>query len=60
MSFVFRGTRGDIETGFPGFIPERRAMVCLLLFTHWIEFTVVPKSWVGYFYLIYLFPILNH
>ncbi|KAK4579216.1 hypothetical protein RGQ29_029048 [Quercus rubra] len=26
MSFVFRGTRGDIETGFPGFIPERRAM----------------------------------
>ncbi|KAA8539480.1 hypothetical protein F0562_026172 [Nyssa sinensis] len=26
MSFVFRGTRADIETGFPGFIPERRAM----------------------------------
>lgn len=26
MSFVFRGTRGDIENGFPGFIPERRAM----------------------------------
>ncbi|GMY08481.1 E3 ubiquitin-protein ligase SDIR1-like [Fagus crenata] len=26
MSFVFRGTRGDIETGLPGFIPERRAM----------------------------------
>ncbi|KAL9165094.1 hypothetical protein ABFS82_06G149100 [Erythranthe guttata] len=26
MSFVFRGTRGDIETGFPGLIPERRAM----------------------------------
>ncbi|KAJ0705104.1 putative transcription factor C2H2 family [Helianthus annuus] len=26
MSFVFRGTRGDIETGFPGFIPERRAV----------------------------------
>ncbi|KAB1217847.1 E3 ubiquitin-protein ligase SDIR1 [Morella rubra] len=26
MSFVFRGTRGDIESGFPGFIPERRAM----------------------------------
>ncbi|XP_026403463.1 E3 ubiquitin-protein ligase SDIR1-like [Papaver somniferum] len=24
MSFVFRGTRGDIESGFPGFIPERR------------------------------------
>ncbi|KAI3982407.1 hypothetical protein MKX01_041245 [Papaver californicum] len=23
MSFVFRGTRGDIESGFPGFIPER-------------------------------------
>ncbi|CAA3008298.1 E3 ubiquitin- ligase SDIR1 [Olea europaea subsp. europaea] len=27
MSFVFRGTRGDIETGFPDFIPERRARV---------------------------------
>lgn len=27
MSFVFRGTRTDIETGFPGFIPERRAVV---------------------------------
>ncbi|XP_024192476.1 E3 ubiquitin-protein ligase SDIR1 isoform X1 [Rosa rugosa] len=26
MSFVFRGTRGDIESGFPEFIPERRAM----------------------------------
>lgn len=26
MSFVFRGSRGDIETGFPDFIPERRAM----------------------------------
>jgi hypothetical protein len=27
MSFVFRGSRGDIEAGgFPGFAPERRAM----------------------------------
>ncbi|GAV75174.1 zf-RING_2 domain-containing protein [Cephalotus follicularis] len=26
MSFVFRGTRADIENAFPGFIPERRAM----------------------------------
>ncbi|KAG9160781.1 hypothetical protein Leryth_008624 [Lithospermum erythrorhizon] len=26
MSFVFRGTRGDVETGFPDFIPERRAV----------------------------------
>ncbi|KAG4923387.1 hypothetical protein JHK87_048927 [Glycine soja] len=26
MSFVFRGTRADIENGFPGFIPERRAL----------------------------------
>ncbi|KAH6827959.1 RING/U-box superfamily protein [Perilla frutescens var. hirtella] len=26
MSFVFRGTRGDIETGFPALIPERRAV----------------------------------
>ncbi|KAL0452833.1 UNVERIFIED_CONTAM: E3 ubiquitin-protein ligase SDIR1 [Sesamum latifolium] len=26
MSFVFRGTRGDMETGFPGLIPERRAV----------------------------------
>ncbi|PON75587.1 43kDa postsynaptic protein [Parasponia andersonii] len=23
MSFVFRGTRADIETGFPGYIPEQ-------------------------------------
>ncbi|KDP44931.1 hypothetical protein JCGZ_01431 [Jatropha curcas] len=26
MSFVFRGTRADLENGFPGFIPERRAV----------------------------------
>lgn len=26
MSFVFRGSRGDIETGFSGYIPERRAV----------------------------------
>ncbi|XP_019433021.1 PREDICTED: E3 ubiquitin-protein ligase SDIR1-like isoform X2 [Lupinus angustifolius] len=26
MSFVFRGTRADIENGFPGFAPERRAL----------------------------------
>lgn len=26
MSFVFRGARADIENGFPGFIPERRAL----------------------------------
>ncbi|KAK7290160.1 hypothetical protein RIF29_04387 [Crotalaria pallida] len=26
MSFVFRGTRADIENGFPGFIPERRTL----------------------------------
>ncbi|KAM1447183.1 hypothetical protein ACFXTO_006311 [Malus domestica] len=26
MSFVFRGTRADIESGFPGHIPERPAM----------------------------------
>ncbi|KAG5515234.1 hypothetical protein RHGRI_036313 [Rhododendron griersonianum] len=26
MSFVFRGVRSDIESGFPGFIPERRAL----------------------------------
>lgn len=26
MSFVFRGSRADIESGFPGFIPERRAV----------------------------------
>ncbi|KAL5973380.1 hypothetical protein ACLOJK_030030 [Asimina triloba] len=26
MSFVFRGSRGDIESGIPGFIPERRAV----------------------------------
>lgn len=26
MSFVFRGTRSDIESGFPGYIPERPAV----------------------------------
>ncbi|XP_059628108.1 E3 ubiquitin-protein ligase SDIR1 [Cornus florida] len=26
MSFVFRGTRPDVETGFSGFIPQRRAV----------------------------------
>lgn len=26
MSFVFRGTRADLESGYPGFIPEHRAM----------------------------------
>ncbi|ONK62207.1 uncharacterized protein A4U43_C07F1480 [Asparagus officinalis] len=25
MSFVFRGSRGDIESGFSGFMPERRS-----------------------------------
>ncbi|KAI3935321.1 hypothetical protein MKX01_030377 [Papaver californicum] len=32
MSFVFRGTRGDIESGFPGFIPECRQVVFLGVF----------------------------
>jgi hypothetical protein len=31
MSFVFRGSRGDIESGFSGFIPERPAVVCSLV-----------------------------
>ncbi|GJW91915.1 E3 ubiquitin protein ligase SDIR1 isoform X1 [Tanacetum coccineum] len=31
MSFVFRGSRGDIESGFPGYIPERRAVLWLVL-----------------------------
>jgi hypothetical protein len=31
MSFVFRGTRSDIENGFPSFVPERRTLVILLL-----------------------------
>ncbi|XP_058099315.1 E3 ubiquitin-protein ligase SDIR1 isoform X1 [Magnolia sinica] len=26
MSFVFRGTRADLESGLPGFIPERRSV----------------------------------
>ncbi|XP_047332451.1 E3 ubiquitin-protein ligase SDIR1-like [Impatiens glandulifera] len=26
MSFVYRGARSDIESGFPGFIPEQRAV----------------------------------
>ncbi|KAH7548121.1 hypothetical protein JRO89_XS14G0070400 [Xanthoceras sorbifolium] len=26
MSFVFRGSRADLESGFPGFIPERRTV----------------------------------
>eukprot|EP00249_Psilotum_nudum_P001037 c13303_g1_i1 orf=486-1358(-) len=26
MSFVFRGSRGDLESGFPNFIPERRTV----------------------------------
>ncbi|XP_031251228.1 E3 ubiquitin-protein ligase SDIR1-like isoform X2 [Pistacia vera] len=26
MSFVFRGSRADLENGFPGFIPERRTV----------------------------------
>lgn len=26
MSFVFRGTRSDIENGFPSFVPERRTL----------------------------------
>lgn len=26
MSFVFRGSRADLESGFPGLIPERRAV----------------------------------
>lgn len=30
MSFVFRGSRGDIESGFPEYVPERTTLVCLL------------------------------
>lgn len=45
MSFVFRGTRGDIESGFPGFIPERRAMVCFFYFSCWTEFSIAAKAW---------------
>ncbi|KAK6933154.1 Zinc finger, RING-type [Dillenia turbinata] len=26
MNFVFRGTRGDLESGLPGYIPERRVV----------------------------------
>lgn len=26
MSFIFRGTRSDIESGFPGYIPEQPSM----------------------------------
>ena len=26
MSIVFRGSRADIESGFPGFIPKRSAV----------------------------------
>ncbi|KAJ4719990.1 E3 ubiquitin-protein ligase SDIR1 [Melia azedarach] len=26
MSFVFRGSRADLENGFPGFVPERRTV----------------------------------
>lgn len=29
MSFVFRGTRSDIESGFPGYLPEQPSMVRL-------------------------------
>lgn len=37
MSFVFRGARGDIESGFSGFIPERPAVVfCLTISVHLI------------------------
>lgn len=28
MSFVFRGSRGEIESGIPEFIPGRRTVVC--------------------------------
>lgn len=31
MSFVFRGSRADLENGFTGFIPERRAVVCIFI-----------------------------
>lgn len=30
MSFVFRGSRGDIESGFSEYVPERTLMVCLV------------------------------
>lgn len=29
MSFAFRGSRPDIESGFPGYIHERPAVVCV-------------------------------
>lgn len=34
MSFVFRGARSDIETGFPDYMSERPAVVSFLLLSH--------------------------
>ena len=44
MSFVFRGTRGDIESGFPGFIPERPAVVCSCLLLYFGTLNAVTMS----------------
>ncbi|XP_050212152.1 E3 ubiquitin-protein ligase SDIR1 [Mercurialis annua] len=55
MSFVFRGTtRGDLENGFQGFIPERRAMR-----VHAATRPVNSNSLVFLVTVLLLFMILN-
>jgi hypothetical protein len=41
MSFVFRGARADLENGFPGFIPERRALVCSVCIHYYLHICVI-------------------
>ncbi|XP_078428358.1 RING/U-box superfamily protein [Wolffia australiana] len=54
MSFVFRGTRGDLEDGLGEFIPERRA-----LRAHNVGRPAGANSMVFLFTVLLLFMILN-
>lgn len=50
MSFVFRGTRGDIESGFPGFIAEQPAVVslCVVVYSGAVSQIYVFRLWNGW------------
>jgi hypothetical protein len=51
MSFVFRGSRADLESGFPGFIPEPPAVVCLhVTGSAFFTYFFVPVSQLDYMF----------
>ena len=63
MSFVFRGNRADLESGFPGFIPEPPAAVCphhtLLGACLHFSLTFLPVSQLDYILWFFYFKLVT-